>query len=89
MLLSRSFIPGQDENVNIFNLDAFLTWDFRLGSRFIVGYKNWLGDEEMFIPAGRNSYLKNLGEVFNRRHGNELTVRFIYFLDYNQLRRKR
>ncbi|HMK24390.1 MAG TPA: DUF5916 domain-containing protein [Chitinophagaceae bacterium] len=87
-LLPRTFIPGRDENVNIFNLDAFLTWDFRPGSRFIVGYKNWLGDEEVVLPMGNNSYLKNLGEVFDLRHGNELTVRFIYFLDYNQLRKK-
>ncbi len=89
MLLPRTFIAGQDENVNIFNLDAFLTWDFRLGSRFIVGYKNWLGDEEMVNLSGKNSYLKNLGEVFDLRHGNEITVRFIYFLDYNQLKKKR
>jgi hypothetical protein len=88
-LLPRAFIPGQDENVNIFNLDAFLTWDFRLGSRFIVGYKNWLGDEEVVNLTGKNTYLKNLGEVFDLRHGNELSVRFIYFLDYNQLRKKR
>jgi len=77
------------DNVNVFNLDAFLTWDFRLGSRFIVGYKNWLGDEEVVNITGRNSYLENLGKVFDLRHGNELTVRFIYFLDYNQLRKKR
>jgi hypothetical protein len=88
-LLPRAFIPGQDENFNVFNVDAFLTWDFRLGSRFIVGYKNWLGDEEVVNLTGKNSYLKNLGEVFDLRHGNELTVRFIYFLDYNQLRKKR
>ncbi len=88
LLLARPFIAGQDDNVNIFNLDAFLTWDFRLGSRFIVGYKNWLGEDEMVSIAGKNSYLKNLGEIFKLRHGNELTVRFIYFLDYNQLRKK-
>ena len=88
-LLPRTFISGQDENFNVFNVDAFLTWDFRLGSRFIVGYKNWLGDEEIVSLTGKNSYLKNLGEVFDLRHGNELTVRFIYFLDYNQLRKKR
>ena len=87
--MPRAFIPSTDENFNVFNLDAFLTWDFRLGSRFIVGYKNWLGDEEMVTPTGKNSYLKNLGEMFDLRHGNELTVRFIYFLDYNQLRKKR
>lgn len=89
-LINRAFINNWDDNVNIFNTDAFLTWDFRLGSRLIVGYKNWLGDEE-FVPITmmKNSYLRNLGEIFSLRHGNELTVKFIYFLDYNQLRRKR
>lgn len=89
-LTNRPFIPNWDDNFNIFNLDAFLTWDFRLGSRLIVGYKNWLGDEE-FVPflSAKNNYLRNLGEIFDLRHGNELTMRFIYFLDYNQLRKKR
>ncbi|MBK8606998.1 MAG: carbohydrate binding family 9 domain-containing protein [Chitinophagaceae bacterium] len=77
------------DNVNIFNLDAFLTWDFRLGSRLIVGYKNWLGDNEVVSLTGKNNYLRNLGEIFDLRHGNELTVRFIYFIDYNKLRKKK
>jgi hypothetical protein len=88
-LITRAFIAGQDENFNIFNTDVFLTWDFRLGSRLIVGYKNWLGDDEIVPFASKNSYLRNLGEIFDLRHGNEFTVRFIYFLDYNQLRKKR
>jgi hypothetical protein len=75
-------------NVNVFNLDAFLTWDFRLGSRLIAGYKNWLGDEEIINPTGKNNYLNNLRGTFGKRHGNEFTIRFIYFLDYNQLRKK-
>ena len=77
------------DNVNIFNLDAFVTWDFRLGSRLIVGYKNWLGEDEVVNLTGKNNYLRNLGEIFDLRHGNELTVRFVYFLDYSQLRKKR
>ena len=85
-LLPHSFISGKNENVNLFNLDAFLTWDFRLGSRLILGYKNWLGDEELITIPGRNTYLKNLGRVFDARHGNEFTARFIYFLDYNQFK---
>ncbi len=88
-LISRPFISGQDDNVNVFNVDAFLTWDFRLGSRLILGYKNWLGsDETIQLNSGQNNYLRNLGKTFDLRHGNEVTVRFIYFLDYNQLRRK-
>ncbi len=86
-LLAHSFINDKDENVNVFNLDAFLTWDFRLGSRLILGYKNWLGNDEVISLAGKNSYIRNLGEVFEKRHGNEFTVRFIYFLDYNQLKK--
>lgn len=76
------------DNVNIFNLDAFLTWDFRLGSRLILGYKNWLGDNEVVNISGKNNYLRNLGSIFDLRHGNEITVRFIYFIDYNKLRKK-
>lgn len=77
-------------NVNYFNADAFFTWDFRYGSRLIIGYKNWLGEDETYRLDGdsHNKYLSNLGGTFDLRHGNELTVRFIYFLDYNQLRRK-
>jgi hypothetical protein len=77
------------DNYNVFNLDAFLTWDFRLGSRLILGYKNWLGDEEVVpLSMTKNSYMHNLGQIFDLRHGNEITVKFIYFIDYNQLRRK-
>lgn len=88
-LHARGFIHGQNQNVNIFNIDAFLTWDFRLGSRLIIGYKNWLGENEIVIPNGDNTYLRNLRKQFDHRHGNELTVRFIYFLDYNQLKKKK
>ncbi|HVT86336.1 MAG TPA: DUF5916 domain-containing protein [Chitinophagaceae bacterium] len=90
-LNSRTFISGQDQNVNVFNTDVFLTWDFRLGSRLILGYKNWLGDNEMVtLPTNENNtYLRNLTKQFELRHGNEFSVRFIYFLDYNQFRRKK
>jgi hypothetical protein len=88
-LVDRAFVPGQDQNFNLFNTDAFLTWDFRLGSRLIIGYKNWLGADEAVVLSGKNSYLRNLGKTFSLKHGNELTARFIYYLDYNQFRKKR
>jgi len=88
-LTNRPFINNWNDNVNIFNIDAFLTWDFRLGSRLIVGYKNWLGEEENIPYASSNSYFHNLGKIFDYRHGNELSVRFVYFLDYNQFKKSR
>lgn len=85
----RPFINNKDENVNIFNVDAFLTWDFRLGSRIILGYKNWLGGNESIDGIRYQKYLSNFNQTFNLSHGNEFTFRFIYYLDYNQLRRKK
>lgn len=87
--IKRAFIAGQDENYNTFNVDAFLTWDFRLGSRVVVGYKNWLGDSYAIDGIKYNRYLNNLQNTFAASHGNELTVKIIYFLDYNTLKKSR
>ncbi|HVG40232.1 MAG TPA: DUF5916 domain-containing protein [Chitinophagaceae bacterium] len=86
----RAFVPDQDQNFNVFNLDAFYTWDFRPGSRIIVGWKNWLGNDYLFQLYGNkfNYYTNNLTNTFSLPHGNEVTLRFIYFLDYNQFRKK-
>jgi hypothetical protein len=89
--IPRAFVPGRDFNFNVFNLDAFFTWDFRLGSRIIAGWKNWLGEDHQ---AGINlndykNYFGNLGRTLSLPHGNELSLRIIYFLDYNQLRGRR
>lgn len=76
-------------NYNIFNLDVFYTWDFSLGSKIILGYKNWLGYDFLNAVDGIQNrlYGKNLQGLFTQPHGNEITLRFIYFLDYQELKR--
>ena len=78
-------------NYNAFNLDVFFTWDFRLGSRIVLGWKNWLvQDYEFLVDENKYpGYLDNAGQVFNTPHGNELTLRFIYFLNTQQWRGKK
>lgn len=78
-------------NYNAFNLDVFCTWDFSPGSRVIVGWKNWLGHDYEYGVNGDKyeSYSKNVDQMLTAPHGNEVTLRVIYFLDYQQLRRKR
>jgi len=87
--IPRGFIPGLDQNVNFFNLDAFLSWDFKLGCNVTVGYKNWIGDTYAIDAAKYQRYLSNFRESLDVPHGNEFTVKAIYFLDYNQLRKKK
>lgn len=38
--------------------------------------------------TGENNYWNNLDAVLKARHGNELTLRFIYYLNYSQLQKK-
>jgi hypothetical protein len=85
----RSFIPGLDQNVNFFNVDAFLSWDFKLGCNLTIGYKNWIGDTYSIDAVKHQRYLDNFNEVFAAPHGNEFSIKAIYFLDYNQLRKKK
>jgi hypothetical protein len=86
--LPHTFVNGQDQNFNALNLDMFYTWDFRYGSKLIIGYKNWLGNDFPINGINYKSYTGNLAQVFQQPHGNELTVRLIYYLDYLTMRKK-
>lgn len=86
---SRTDMAPADYNVNYnaFNLDVFYTWDFRLGSRLIIGWKNWLGTDYEYAISSKSfkDYTNNASKLFSTPHGNEFTIRFIYFLNYQQL----
>jgi hypothetical protein len=89
--LDRAFVGGMDQNFNLFNVDAFFTWDFRYGSRVIAGWKNFLGNNyaEEIDGYRYTNYTRNIRQTFYLPHGNEFSLRLIYFLDYNQLRSKK
>jgi len=82
----RPFETGYDRNFNAFNIDAFYTWDFMPGSRLIVAWKNAIGPDAALMGSKYDRYGRNFLGVFGQPHSNELTIRFIYFLDYNRLR---
>ena len=83
------FVIGKDQNFNVFNLDMFYTWDFKYGSKLILGYKNWLGADFPVDGIINNKYTSNLTQVFQQPHGNEITLRLIYYIDYLTLQKKK
>ncbi len=87
--IDRAFIPGQDQNFNVWNLDVFYTWDFNYGSRFIVGWKNWLANDFSIDGDRHKNYWSNAGRVLFTPQGNEFTARMIFFIDSQKLKRKR
>ncbi|MBP6432567.1 MAG: carbohydrate binding family 9 domain-containing protein [Ferruginibacter sp.] len=83
-----TFIPNKDINFNTFNIDMFYTWDFLLGSRITLGWKNALGGTANIDAYNNRTYTKNFSNVLNSPHSNEVTLKVVYFLDYLMLKRK-
>lgn len=85
----RAFIPGLDQNFNVWNMDVFYTWDFSYGSRFIIGWKNWLANDYPIDGSRYKHYAANASRMLASPHGNEITARMIFFIDYLKLKRKK
>lgn len=84
-----TFFANQNLNFNTFNVDMFFTWDFLLGSRLTIAWKNALGSNVNIDPYTNTSYFNNFGKVIDNPHSNELTVKIVYYLDYLKLKKKR
>lgn len=84
----RPFVDGRDQNVNLWNVDVFYTWDFNYGSRLVAGWKNWMSPDYPLAATGKR-YLSNVSELFQHPLANEFTIRFIYFVDYLSLKKKK
>jgi hypothetical protein len=80
---------GWDENFNLQNVDVFVNWIFRPGSRLVFSYKQWLQDALLLNSNQEGHYFNNLYEVLKTRKAYEVNLRFIYFLDYNEFRKKK
>lgn len=75
-----------DRNVNIFNIDMQYNWRFAPGSDIIIVWKNQIfNTDEQY----QRDYLQNLSGLFDALQTNNLSVRFLYFLDYLYLFPKR
>lgn len=74
-----------DNNFNAFNLDMFYTWDFKPGCRLIAAWKNALGPDVRINNNKYSKWLQNVGQSLSQPHSNELSVKFIYFIDYNTI----
>jgi hypothetical protein len=76
-----------NENYNLQNIDVFLNWIYAPGSRMILSYKQWLNDAYVLNTNFENSFSRNVTQVVNKPKAFEVSLRFIYFLDYNRLKK--
>jgi hypothetical protein len=71
-----------DINFNTLNIDANLTWRFAAGSDLIL---SWNGQLISFTETEQSNYLKQLGTIINEPQQTTLSLKILYFLDYQMI----
>ena len=81
-LANHSYRANEDINFNSWNFDLNYAWEFAPGSQLSVLYRNSIYEE------GTNpdlSFASNLENLFNESLTNQLSLKLIYYLDYNNI----
>lgn len=87
MLEDNVGYTGNDNfNYNVFNIDAVFSWEFAPGSTILLAYKNAIEkDERIIIPA----YEDNFNKMMQLPQSNSISIKALYYLDYQNIKRKR
>lgn len=80
---NNSFNSNENQNVNFFNIDMTYTWQFAPGSFLNIVWKNSITD---FAYQIEKDYFKNFSNTIDANQNNNLSLKVIYFLDYQQLK---
>lgn len=70
-------------NFSTWNLDLRYSWQFAPGSQIIALYRNQLFNED---TASKDSFVKSINTLFDQPIEHTFSLRFIYFIDYNNLK---
>ncbi len=74
-----------DFNSSYFTLDLVYNWQFAPGSSFIITYKNLIDSE---TNNSDDSYLNNLKKTFSDPQMNSISLKVLYYLDYQYFVKK-
>lgn len=74
---------GEDVNFNSWNLDLNYIWQFAPGSQLIAFYRNSIFNSD---TNSNLNFFNNLENLFEQSQRHTISVRFVYFIDYNKLK---
>ena len=70
-------------NFNIWNLDLSYNWRFAPGSEAILLYRNSVFNQDNLSEL---DYVRSLENLFDQSLNQNLSLRIVYYLDYNQIK---
>ncbi len=83
-LMPHPYDENKDLNFNSWNLDLQYVWQFTRGSELVALYRNSIQSED---DRSDLSFGENLSDLLEQPNGHLLSVKLIYFLDYNNVKR--
>lgn len=83
LMIENNYNGNHDINYNIWNFDLSYSWEFAPGSQLIALYRNSIFNEDNYSDLNFEDNLENLFEepVFHN-----LSLRLVYYLDYNKVK---
>ncbi|MEN9399959.1 MAG: hypothetical protein RL632_1060 [Bacteroidota bacterium] len=84
--LDNQGVSVYNTNYNAFTIDFVYRWVFKPGSEINVVWKNSIFSSDQAVKA---AYLMNINGLFQNAPLNSLSVKVIYWLDYQSLRLKK
>jgi len=83
-LMNKPSYTGDNQNYNAFTVDAYFRWVFAPGSEMVFAWKN---SGESFQNTVLDKYGDNLKKSLENPM-NSLSLKVLYYIDYNTLRNK-
>lgn len=85
--LSVAGEPLNNVAANYFNIDLVYTWRFAPGSDLLLVYKNGIGHYDSGYAVD-HGYLYNASHLMDFEGTNNFSIKLLYFLDYEQVKRR-
>jgi uncharacterized protein DUF5916 len=82
-LQPHNYSENNDVNFNSWNFDLRYVWQFTRGSELVILYRNSIFNED---DQSQLSFSNNLNNLFNQPLQQNLSIRVVYYLDYNKLK---
>ncbi|MCF6212453.1 MAG: carbohydrate binding family 9 domain-containing protein [Flavobacteriaceae bacterium] len=83
LLVTSAYSGNNDVNFNSWNLDLRYVWQFARGSELSVLYRNAIFNSD---DQSNLSFSDNLSNLFKQPLQQNLSIRFVYYLDYNKIK---
>ncbi|MEE4256541.1 MAG: DUF5916 domain-containing protein [Bacteroidales bacterium] len=84
-LVRNEYAVDNDFRVNAFNVDMVFRWIFAPASELLFVWKNNIFTEENEVAK---DYFENIRDTFTSPMGNSFSLKLLYYLDYQKLKRK-